>query len=384
MLKPFKIGKFKTLLPYFLFAAAVIIVFKIINEIDFFVGIINWIWNIVTPFFIGFLMAYIFNIPLGGFRRLFEKSKIKLLNKLKNILSILITVIIFALIFFLILYLIIPYIYQIITFFITNLPSYYERTLIYINNINSLEILGIYISEERILSMLQDIFQNISLENLVSPLNALFEFSSAVFTGILAFISSIYILLEKDKFKLFLHRLLTAFTPLNVRDLIMGYTSSLNKNFKRYIHVQTIDGLILGTIVTIELIILRSPYALILGIMLGIVNYIPYFGSIFGSIVVVIIVAFTQGFVIAAIAAGVLLITQQIDGNIIQPKLMGGSFSLSPLLIIISITIGGALAGVLGMIAAIPIIAVLKDILENIIKHYERKKINSMTDVNNS
>jgi predicted PurR-regulated permease PerM len=108
--------------------------------------------------------------------------------------------------------------------------------------------------------------------------------------------------------------------------------------------------------------------------MLGILNYVPYFGSIIGSIIAIIIVTFTQGLTPGIITAVVLLITQQIDGNIIQPKLMGGSFSMSPLLIIISVTVGGAFAGILGMIIAIPIVAVLKDALEDLINYREQQQ----------
>jgi len=126
--------------------------------------------------------------------------------------------------------------------------------------------------------------------------------------------------------------------------------------------------------VTIELFILGSPYFLILGILLGVLNYIPYFGSIIGCFIAIAVVAFTQSIGMAALAAALLLVTQQIDGNIIQPRLMSGSFSLSPLLVIISITIGGAFAGMLGMIIAIPVVAVLKDMLESIIEYFERKK----------
>ena len=117
------------------------------------------------------------------------------------------------------------------------------------------------------------------------------------------------------------------------------------------------------------------------GNLLGILNYIPYFGSIIGCVIAIIIVAFTQSIGIAAIAAVLLLVTQQIDGNIIQPRLMSGSFSLSPLLVIVSITIGGALAGMLGMIVAIPVVAVLKDILESVIEYYERKKAGSSNEI---
>jgi len=368
-------GKLRRFLPHFLLAIAVIVVYKIITEISFFADMLGRIWTIITPFFYGFLLAYIINIPYGGLKRFFNKSKIKFFNKSCKILSAVITAIFFILIVFFILYLFIPYILKSISFFFANLPSYYERLLQAINYINNLGIPGLHISSEGIMALLQEIFQNLSIENLTSTLNAIFGVSTAIFTAILAFISSIYIMTEKEKFKTFIRRMLSAFASQNTGDKILEYAGRLNNNFKRYIHIQTIDGCILGTIVTIELIILRSPYALLLGIMLGIVNYIPYFGSIFGSIIVVIIIAFTQGMAMAGIAAVILLITQQIDGNIIQPRLMGGSFSLSPLLVIISITIGGAISGILGMIAAIPIIAVLKDMLDNILAYYEKKKL---------
>lgn len=375
MLETFKSRKFKSLLPYFLFAVAVIVVFQIINEIEVFASSINRIWSILTPFFYGFLLAYILNLPFSGLQRLIGKIKIKFINKRKKLLSLIITYLLFLLTIFFIVYLLIPYIYRIISFFIENLNLYYERILQHIHNLNRLNIPGIHISPDGVLNMLQNLFQNIDLERLFSSINLLLGVPSAIFIAFLAFISSIYILIEKEKFTKFICRLLQGFTSSKVSAVIMKYTSRLNQNFKRYIFVQTIDGLILGSIVTIQLLIFRSPYFLVLGIILGILNYIPYFGSIIGTIIAIIVIMFTQGIAIGAIAAVVLIITQQIDGNIIQPKLMGGSFSLSPLLIIFSVTVGGAIAGALGMIAAIPIVAILKDILESIIAYRERQKI---------
>ena len=370
----FKSEKVKSLIPYFLFALAVLCAYKVITEIGFIVNIIGKLWGIIVPFFYGFLLAYVMNIPFSFVQRLLGKSKNKFIVKKSKLLSSIVTIAVFALVLFLVLYFIIPYVHKIVAFFIASLPVYYERTLEYIDFINNLDLFDVTISQERILSFLQDIIANISIENLMSPINALFSVSSSIFTGFLAIVSSIYILAEKEKLKAFLRRMLTAFTPGKIAGNIMEYSGRLNRNFRRYIFVQTIDGCILGTIVGIELFLLRSPYALILGIILGVVNYIPYFGSIIGSLVAILIVAFTQGLSMAAIAAVVLLVTQQIDGNFIQPKLMGGSFSLSPFLVIISITIGGVAAGVLGMISAIPIVAVLKDILERVIEYYEGKK----------
>ena len=373
--------KIKSLLPYFLFAVAIIVVYRGISEINLFFNGIRRLWSIITPFFYGFLLAFIINLPFGGLQSLLGKIKFKFINKRKKPLSLILSYLFVGTIVFFVVYLGIPYVLNIISFFIENLNLYFDRTRQFFYYLNNLEIPGLHISVEGVSAMLQSFFRSLSIEDVAAYFNVLFGVPSVIFIMFLAFISSIYILIEKEKFKAFLCRLLIAFTPAKVSNAIIDYTGRLNKNFKRYIFVQTIDGLILGSIVTIQLFLFQSPYFLILGLMLGILNYIPYFGSIIGTIIAVIVVTFTQGLAIGAIAAVVLLITQQIDGNVIQPKLMGGSFSLSPFLIIVSVTIGGAFAGVLGMIAAIPIISILKDILESIVVHYERKKEQNLTNL---
>jgi len=278
---------------------------------------------------------------------------------------------------FLIIRLVIPSIVSSGEFFLSNFQSYYIGTQDVIYYINDLDIFGIDISMDNIMALIR----NFVIENLSLSINTIIGIPSALFKGFLAFVSSIYCLLEKDKLIKYLCKLLRVFSSDTLYHTVIKYMRLLNNNFKQYIYTQTIDGCILGTLATIELILLRSPYALILGIMLGIVNYIPYFGSIFGSIFAVIIVAFTQGIPTAAVASIVLLVTQQLDGNVIQPKLLGGSFSLSPLLVIICITIGGAYYGILGMIVAIPIVAVVKNILEEIVAFYEQQKKIKYEDV---
>ena len=378
----FRSKNFKTLFPYFLLALAIMGAFQLINQFRWFLDILGTIWGIITPFFYGFLLAYVLNIPRGAIEKLLHKSKVNFIIRRKRGFSVLLIFILFALLFAAILNWAIPAIVQNISLFITNFPTHYENVLRLIDSFNELDLFGIHISTGELSTMFTDMFQGFSLDNLASPLNALVEVSSAIFSGFfvgfLTFISSIYILVEKDKFKAFLSRLLGIFTSAGVNRAIIKYAANLNKNFKRYIYTQTLDGCILGTAAAIALHIMGSPYALVLGIMLGIVNYIPYFGSIFGTLVSVIVVAFTQGLGMGAIAALVLFIIQQLDGNVLQPRLMGTSFSISPLLIIISVTVGGAVAGILGMIAAIPIVAVLKDILESIVEHFEAKKADKL------
>ena len=374
MPNPFKSSKFKDLIPFFLLAVSIIAAYMIINEIGQFLNFLGRVWSVITPFFYGFILAYILNIPYSAILRALSRIKVKFMGKIAKPLSLIITFLLLAGFIIAVLYMVVPYIYDTVTLFITNLPAYYESALDFIDYINSLELLGLHISIESILERLQEMVQEFSVDDVFSSLNALLAVPSAIFTGFLAFISSIYIMVEKDKFKVYICRILKIFTPDKVSEQVIGNMRKLNTYFKQYIRVQTIDGVILGSIATITLTILGSPFAVVLGIMLGIVNYIPYFGSIVGTLFTVVVIAFTQGFTSAALAAALLLVIQQIDGNVIQPKLMGKSFKFSPLLVIISVTVGGAFAGILGMIAAIPIAATVKDLLENAISNYEVKK----------
>jgi len=372
--KPFRSKKFKTLLPYFLFALALIVAHRIIGESAFFADAIGRGLSIISPFFYGFLLAYIVNMPCSSIQRLLAKVKINGIRKRQRALSILIVFIILVMLTVLVINLVVPAIASSIAFFIVNIPVYWESVLRFVEYFNSRELFGWYISVDGIFNLIRDFFSGFRIENLSRPIDAIVGAGATLFSGFIAFISSIYILLEKDKFKAFIRRLLKVISSPEVFTVVLDNFGRLNKNFRQYIRTQTIDGIILGTIATILLLILGSPYALVLGIMLGIVNYIPYFGSIFGTLIAVVVVAFTQGITMGLVSAAALFTVQQIDANVIQPKLMSGSFALSPLLVIISITIGGAIAGIFGMIAAIPIVAVLKDILDSIIAHYERKK----------
>ena len=367
------------MLPYLSLAIAIIVAYRVIGEFDNFLALIGQMWGIVTPFFHGFLLAYVLNLPCSGIQKLAGKSSFTFVRKRKKAIGIISAYVLFFFVLFLVSSLIVPSIYSSIILFIDNFQTYYYNTWRIIDYIGETEIFGLQVTVAELLSErfsadeMMSFLQDLTAENRL--VNFFVGIFSAIFRGFLAFISSIYILVEKENFKAFLKRLLMALSPKSVYAPILKYADALNQNFKQYIHTQTIDGLILGTVATIQLHLLRSPYALLLGVMLGVFNYIPYFGSIVATIIAILIVTFTQGATAGAITTIVLLITQQIDANVIQPKLLGGSFSLSPLLVIVCISIGGFYAGVLGMVAAIPIVAVLKNILNNIMTYYEEKKM---------
>lgn len=370
MKSPLQNKQFKNLLSYFLLAVAIIIVYKFIMAIDIFWGFVSWFLKIISPFILGFVIAYVLNIPCEGIQKLCEKSNNKFLAKKRKTISIILVYLCTIIIIFLAAKLIVPKLYRSASTFGANFTSYYKSAQNFVEYLNDLEIIGFDISIDEILYAIRDF----TLNKLPSSINALFNVSSGILNSFISIITSIYFLIEKNELKKYSNRILKAVLPKNVYNISIKYIGKLNMNFKQYIYTQTIDGCILGVIATIELLLLKSPYALMLGIMLGIVNYIPYFGSIFGSLIAVLVVAFTQDIKTGVLTGVILLVTQQIDANIIQPRLMSGSFALSPLLIIISISIGGSIFGILGMIVAIPIVAVAKDIIEEILLYYENQK----------
>ena len=381
MNKPFKSQKFKSLFPFFLLAVAIIITFRVINELQFFIDVIGQIGRVLAPFFYGFLIAYIVNIPIGAVERLFLRSKVKFIQKRSRLFGALIVLLITLALIILLISIVVPALISSITIFIENFPVYIDNIVAVMSTFNEMNPFGWNISTEGIIEMLGNMFSGLTIDNIIGPINALLSAATAAFTGVIALISSVYILAGKDRIKGAAHRLLGVVVSKRVYVITIELFSKLNKNFRTYIHTQTIDGLILGTLATIPLLIAGSPFALILGIMLGVVNYVPYFGSIIGTLITVLVVMFTQDFITGLIIAGVLLVIQQIDANVIQPRLMSGSFSLSPLFVIIAITVGGAVGGVMGMIVAIPIAAVFKDIYDSIVTYFEQKKLTASESI---
>jgi len=366
--------KFKSLMPYFLLALLIIAAYRISGEMRFFFGFFGWLWEVISPFFYGFLLAYVINIPCGTIQKLLYKTNVKFLVKGRKIISLALVMIIFVFLVFFALNMVIPAIVGRIAFFIETIPTYWEGVVQFADNFNNLELFDWTIDSELIFNFLGNLFDDFSIDSLLAPISAIVGAANVIFRGAIAFIASIYIMIEKERCKAYINKLLRIFTTVKFRGLVSEIFGGLNKNLRRYIHTQTLGGVILGATSSIALFILGSPYALVLGILLWIANYIPYFGSIVAVIISVLVVTFTQGLTIGAISLGLLLVIQQVEVNIIQPKLMSDAFSMSPLLVIISISIGGAIGGILGMIVVIPIVAVLKDMLDNIVAYHERKK----------
>ena len=367
----------KMFISYFLLAVSIIAAYQIITNIDVFVSILGRLFNVMRPFLVGFVIAYVLNMPYEFFRKLFNKSKYRFLQKKSKPLSIVIVYLLFIFVIYLAIRIIVPSVYTSILDFAREFPVYYNNLIELLESFDVLDFLEENGLSVRLEDLIQLDFLNISTIESVSSsvISALMGLSSFLLSTFIAFISSIYMLAEKERFAEFFTKAMKIVFKGSVFKVVYAYLKDTNKFFRQYIYCQSIDALILGTIVTLEMSIIGVQYAPMLGVMLGLANYIPIFGSLFGSIIAVIIILITDGTSKALITGIVLLITQQIDGNFISPKLLGASFKISPLLVIISITIGGYIAGPFGMIVAIPVIAVIKNLLYDILYVLEKRRL---------
>ena len=135
-----------------------------------------------------------------------------------------------------------------------------------------------------------------------------------------------------------------------------------------------LDGIIIAILTSIAMSIMGVKYAVLLGTLIGISNLIPYFGAIFGVGIAIIITLLTGGWQQALIMAIVVIILQQIDANLINPRITSSSLKVSPLLIMFAVTVGGAYGGVLGMFLAAPLFTLLKVIVDDFVDSRNREK----------
>ena len=361
---------------WFTFAVATIFVYKTVDNLG---QITNWfkeLLGILAPFAAGVLISYILYIPCRKIEEVYGKTKkLKIIKKKARPLSILtVYLIVIILIIFLINFIIPPIIQSIIDL-TTNFSAYYDMAVAKINELPE----DSFWKTEVVTRVMQEI-QNIDLKQIIN-MGAIAQYAqgaisidSKIFDIFVAFIVSIYILNSRTEILKFLSKLAGAIFTKKAYKNLGKYFHRTNEIFFHFLTSQLLDALVVGIVTSIAMSILGVKYAVLLGFMIGLFNLIPYIGAIIAVAIAGIITLFTGGLSQAIWMLIVVIILQQIDANIINPKIVGNSLEINPILVILAVTVGGAYFGIIGMFLAVPIIAVLKVIVEDFIDYREQKK----------
>lgn len=362
---------------WFLFAVAVLIVYK---TLDNFSAIGIWLGNlleVLAPFLMGILIAYLLYTPCKKIEILYLKSKSKFVKKKARTLSIITTYIMALLIVVIFFNVLIPVIANSVIDLVTNFQSYYNTTLYNFENLPEDSILKSDIARELFDYLKKvDFRQFLNLEKIAEYAKGAISVVGKIVDFFIAIIVSIYILRQRSEILTLGRNFAKATFQKDTYNNLAKYFNKTNEVFFNFLAGQLLDGVVVGIITSIAMSIMGVKYAVLLGFFIGLLNLIPYFGAIIGVAISAIITLLTGGFTQALTMVVVVTILQQIDANIINPKIISSSLKISPLLVIFSVTVGGAYFGVLGMFLAVPVFTVITVILTDYIDYKNKLKEN--------
>ena len=355
---------------WFLFSVAVIIVYKAFDNFTDVLNAIGTFFGVITPFLVGIFIAYLLYLPCRKIEKHLNNSKFRFVRAKSRILSVAIVYIITLLLLVVLIMFIFPIILQGVKDLIINIPTYFEQTVQRINNLPEDSFIKSGAMDQMLEALKNfDIKQYFQLDKILGYVSSAISAVFSIVDVFIAVVVSIYILVERSQILNFLRKFVYAVFPEKTYYIIEKYFHSSNEIFFRFITSQFLDAIIVGSLVTIALFIMGVEYAPVLGFFIGLFNMIPYFGAIIATVISAIIVWITGGLSQVIWMVIVVIILQQIDANIINPKIVGKSLKISPLLVIFSVTVGGAFFGVFGMFIAVPIIAVVKILVEDYVDY---------------
>ena len=358
----------KKRISWLLIALTVVIVYKMLDN---FSNVTEWFgtfFRILKPFFAGLLISYILFMPCKKIENALSKSKLKFVKKKARGLSVIATYIIFVLIMVIIINCIFPVLKESVVELVSNIPGYYETLVNKYKELPEDSVLKSDVIKDK-MTELSNIdmkqFLIINNEKIIEYVKNIINIFSGIFDVFVSIIVSVYILLQRTAIMKFLRRFARAIFKKNTYEAVNKYFTKANEVFFTFISSQLLDAVIVGILTTVAMLIIKVKYAPLIGFTIGLFNMIPYIGAIVAVGIGILITFITGGLGKAIAMAIVVIILQQIDANIINPKIIGVSLEISPLLVIFAVTVGGAYFGILGMFLGVPIAVVIKTVLND-------------------
>lgn len=325
-------------------------------------------WGLLAPFILGGAIAFILNVPMkwieghvfGKGKKKGNKAAVKLTRPLSLILAILFVAVILLIVGLVVAPEVGATAVSVVKSIERNLPAA-EAWLIetFKGNQQILEwINAIEIQPQKILDSVGNLLKNGVDNVLSSTISVTMGVVSTVTNFGIGFIFAIYLLLQKEKLTVQLKKAMYAIFPEKVVHHIVHICSLANKTFANFIAGQCIEAVILGTMFFVVMSILRFPYALLVGVLIGFTALIPVFGAFIGCAVGFVLILLADPMK-ALLFLVVFLVLQQLEGNLIYPHVVGNSVGLPSIWVLVAVSLGGSLMGVVGMLIFIPLISVL-------------------------
>ena len=367
----------KKLLLLIAFAA---LAFTIFQWIDGVAVALSFLVELLSPFLSGAALAFILNVPMRFLERnLFSwagknsKGKERLPKSLVRVLSLLLTFVVVALVVMLLVLVVVPQLTETIAGLSVTIQNAVTKALLWAedqfsNNpqivawLENLTIDWRSIDWESILTSVADFLRNGAGDVLNSTISAAKSMVSVLTSSFIAFVFACYILLQKENLGRQFRRLFYALLPEKHVDWFLRVCSLTSASFNSFLSGQCLEAFILAAMFFVSMSLLNMPYALVIAVLIGVTALIPIFGAFIGCFVGVFLILIASP--IKALWFLVLfLVLQQVEGNVIYPRVVGGSVGLPSIWVLVAVTLGASLGGVLGILFAIPVVSVVYTLL---------------------
>lgn len=363
----------KTLRNIFIGVISCIILYWVLFDTERVKNVLTVVKKVASPFVVGAVLAFILNVPMRSIERMLFKIRN---DKFRRITAVILTLIAIILVLALVFYLLIPQVIETATTFAASLPPFFEavqsKIVAFLNNNPQLMqwvIDHIGIEKFDFASLIQKVIDMVgnSVSTIISgTFNAIGSVSVVLINAVIGIVFALYCLFNKEALSRQGRKLLYAFLPEKWCDNTIRILRLTNSTFSNFLSGQCLEVLILGCMFAISMAIFRMPYIPLVSVLVAVTAFIPVVGAFagcgFGALFILV-----DNPIQAVWFVVMFLVIQQIENNVIYPRVVGTSIGLPGMWVLVAVAIGGEFMGVAGMFLMIPLVSVLYTLLREIV-----------------
>lgn len=338
-----------------------LVIFALVNFSKI-IAFLGKVISIFSPFLLGIILAFVLNV-LNNFieKKIFGKIKpSKIWNKIKRPLCITLSLILVFLTIFFVMNLLIPQLKNSASLFTDTLPAYKEDIIGILNKFDvdesTVNKVGEYL--DNFGKVITDYIKGNSKDVITVTTEVATSVVNIISKGIITLVFAIYMIAQKETLSRQINKVMKAYLKPKTINKINTVGTLANKTFSNFVTGQCLEALIFGSLVFVGMLIFRFPYASTIGVLLGFTALIPIFGSFIGTAIGFILIMMVSP-VKAILFVVFIIVLQQIEGNLIYPRVVGKSIGLPGMWVLLSVTVGGSIGGILGMLIATPLCSLL-------------------------
>ncbi len=356
----------RSIAKYIVLSAAMVLCLMYSGQIF---GLARNLWGIVFPLVLGCALAYILNIIMEKFEKIyFPKSNNKVIKKTRTPAILILSILSVLAVLFFVIRMVVPELVKTVSSLAVTIPEIAERVSAYLAATNENPMAAEFFNNlqidwenigTQIISFATQGFSGI----VTSAFSIVSGFAGAIFSFFISFSFAIYILVGKHRLKGQLKRVAKAFLPQKIMGKVSVILNVAHESFTSFFVGQFIEAIILGGLCTLGMLLFRFPYATAVGAFVGVTALIPVFGAWIGAAVGAVLILVVSP-VKAVMFLVFIVILQQLENNLIYPRVVGTSVGLPGIWVLAAITIGGGFGGVIGMLIGVPIAATIYKLLK--------------------